>query len=103
MEQRNLLIAIVVSLVIIFGFQFALETFFPEYRPQPTQSDTIAGTDGAPSAPASGPIALPDAGAARQQALGASPRIILDTPVVDGSIALRGGALTRSFHSSLKY
>ena len=93
MEQRNLLLAIVVSLVIIFGFQFALETFFPEYRPQPTQSETTAATGDAPSAPAGGPIALPDAGAARKEALGASPRIVLDTPVVDGSIALRGGRL----------
>lgn len=95
MEQRNLLLAIVLSLAILIGFQFV----FPPAPPS-TQSDAPQTTDGTqpggshvpslstePGAP--GGVAVPSA-PSRDEAIGISPRISIDTKSVTGSIALRG-------------
>jgi YidC/Oxa1 family membrane protein insertase len=100
-EQRNLWIAIAVSVVILLGFQF----FFP-HKPAPQQQTQVSqqqdatgasnsSTDSTsrPSAPggktssASAPVVN------RDQALGESPRIAIDTPRVKGSIRLVGGLI----------
>lgn len=95
MEQRNLLLAIVLSLAILIGFQIV----FPPAPPS-TQSDAPQATDGIqadgshlpslstePGAP--GGVAVPSA-PSREDAIGISPRVSIDTPSVTGSIALRG-------------
>ncbi len=96
MEQRNLLLAIVLSVVILFGFNY----LFPQQplTPQPdpaatseTESPATAGNvPSIPGAPAgSEATAVPS----RDDAIGVSPRVSIDTENLNGSIALRGAVL----------
>ncbi len=108
MDQRNLLLAIAASLVIILGFQFLPEMFglAPDRR-APDQRVEDASAPGAggtvrPQAPGAAPAASGTAPAAssaegmaesREAAITASPRVRIDTPRLRGSIALRGGRI----------
>jgi YidC/Oxa1 family membrane protein insertase len=109
LEQRNLILAIVLSMAVLFGF----EHFFGSKAPDPTQqtAETSAGTSAggssvptpgaAPSAP--GAATTPTAPGAsveqvatetRVKALAAdTDRITIDTPSLNGSIRLKGGRI----------
>jgi YidC/Oxa1 family membrane protein insertase len=99
MEQRNLLLAIALSLTILIGFQFI---FPPAEPPQQPQDQQTAQTDGStPSAPGA---SVPGVGVAptlggvsaapsREEVIGISPRISIQTPRLNGSIALRGARI----------
>ena len=94
MEQRNLLLAIVMSLAILIGFQFVLPP-----APPPTQSDAPQQTTEGSQIPSlstepgtPGGIAVPSA-PSREDAIGISPRISIATDSLTGSIALRGARL----------
>src|SRR4051794_6463313 len=108
MEQRNLLLAIVLSVGILIGFQYLFEKLRPPTPPAPTVPTQTAPAPGtAPSGTAPGTVApstVPGAtttpGAAaptgpetREQALAEQPRVKIDTPRLHGSIALTGGRL----------
>jgi YidC/Oxa1 family membrane protein insertase len=104
MEQRNLLLAIVLSVGILIGFQFLIEHFHltkaPAPTPRPETSAQTATSDTAPqSSPGSaGPQAAPGAPPApavltRATALAEQQRIRINTPRLHGSIALRGGRI----------
>ncbi len=106
-DQKNLVIAIALSLAILLGFQFFYE--LPKVREQAAQQTTqtdltkpiapaAPGTATAPATtPAAGPqspgAVSPTAALDRPAALAESPRIPLDTPSLKGSIALKGGRL----------
>lgn len=94
MEQRNLLLAIVLSLAILIGFQF----LFPPPPPTPQEQQqsqevpdasapTLSTEPGAP-----GGTAVPSA-PSREDAIGVSPRVSIETTAVSGSIALRGARI----------
>jgi YidC/Oxa1 family membrane protein insertase len=111
MEQRNLLIAIVLSVGILIAFQFAFERLRP---PQPAgPSGRTAVTAPATSGPAtqSGPpapaasgnapnvnapgtnapeAASPQSAESREAALAEQPRVKIDTPRLHGSLDLLG-------------
>ncbi|OKH88858.1 membrane protein insertase YidC [Thalassospira sp. TSL5-1] len=99
-EQRNLWIAIAVSVVILVGFQF----LFP-HKPDPQvreaqvreQLDVNKSTAPQPSTSSAAPSAPGGSAAApvanRSEALSTSPRIAIDTPRVKGSIRLVGGLI----------
>ncbi|RCK52297.1 hypothetical protein TH25_07210 [Thalassospira profundimaris] len=99
-EQRNLWIAIAVSVVILVGFQF----LFP-HKPDPQvreaqvreQLDVNKSTAPQPSTSSAAPSAPGGSTAApvenRSEALATSPRIEIDTPRVKGSIRLVGGLI----------
>ena len=91
MEQRNLLLAIVLSLAILIGFQFI---FPPATPPQQTGETT---TEGAPapggSVPTPGGAPGVPAAPVRAEVIGISPRVSIETPRLSGSIALRGARL----------
>src|SRR5882757_6569080 len=104
MDQKNFIVAIVLSVLIIVGWQYA----FPTAKPPVTntaqqQTTTSPGTPAAPQA--SGQPAAPGvagttgaAGAApqivsRKEALERSPRVTFDTPELVGSIALKGARI----------
>lgn len=97
-EQRNLLIAIVLSVLILFGFQW----MFPKAPPPaPTQTETgaPASTSSAPPVPQgasqapAAPAQAPSAAEARASALEATRRIAIRTPKLHGSIAVTGARL----------
>ena len=107
MEQKNLLLAIVLSVGILIGFQFLFERLRPPVPPPspavPTQTapatpspGTAAPgvTPGAPgtTAPATGAAAAPGA-ETREQAIAEQPRVRINTPRLHGSVALTGGRI----------
>ncbi|HVO15836.1 MAG TPA: membrane protein insertase YidC [Alphaproteobacteria bacterium] len=113
-DQRNLILAIVLSVAIIFAFQF----FLPQ-QPKPpaeqTQTQTQPGakpgttTGTAPVTP--GGPALPGQPAgkteavSRSQALTGSERVAIESSHVNGSIALTGGLVDdlvlRTYHQTV--
>ncbi len=119
MDQRNLVLAIVLSIVIMLGYQFvAVPILFPEQleRQQAGEADAPApgavppssDTLGAPTPPGTAGVETPGAaipstaipgteppGAAksRSELLAKTPRVRIETPALRGSISLVGGRI----------
>ena len=102
MEQRNLLIAAVISLAILIGFQVLYEKFHLLTPPPPAPAKTApAPAPASPATPASpapqstaGPnAAVTSGGESREAAIAEQPRIRIDTPRLHGSIALKGARI----------
>src|SRR6185503_9821316 len=104
MDQKNFIVAIVLSVLIIVGWQYV----FPPAKPPVNQQQTAStqnGTapqapSGAPGAPGTQGTAQPGSPAAqpaqivsRAEALARSPRVTFDTPELVGSIALKGARI----------
>ncbi len=114
MDQRNLILAIALSLVILLGFQYFLA---PQLVPEPQEQATEAtpgevppssDTLGAPTLPGiagadtTGPAIpgtavpgaeTPDATKSRAALLAETPRVRIETPALRGSISLAGGRI----------
>ncbi|MES0809849.1 membrane protein insertase YidC [Roseibium sp. SCPC15] len=111
-ENRNTILAIVLSLVVLLGWQYfvagpqlerqqaaleaqqeanaALQATTGGANPDAPQPTATPGTDAtAPAQTAGGQVTF----ASREQALGASDRVIIDTPRLEGSINLQGARL----------
>ncbi|HEV2162041.1 MAG TPA: membrane protein insertase YidC [Stellaceae bacterium] len=108
MDQRNLIIAIAISITILIGFQYFGERFFP--APMPTPPAKTASTANAPAAtpgaPATAPSVVGEAKVApRAQVLASTPRVAIDTPRLVGSINLIGGRIDdltlRTYHETV--
>src|SRR5271169_5256646 len=95
MEQRNLLIAIALSVGILIAFQFVFERLRPPPVPHVgTTETTPAATQATPGAASPG-VSAPKAVAAsaaesRAAAIASQPHVKIDTPRLHGSIALIG-------------
>jgi YidC/Oxa1 family membrane protein insertase len=104
MDQKNFIVAIVLSVLIIMGWQYA----FPPAKPPVNQQQTAStqngtapqaptGQPGAPGSPGAAqpgaPAAQPAQVVSRSEALARSPRVTFDTPELVGSIALKGGRI----------
>lgn len=107
-DNRNMIVAIVLSLVVLLGWQFFIAG--PQLEAQQEAQQAQLAND-AQQAGSSSPVALPagasgqaaapgtDAGTAAQsfvsrtQALAASPRLAIDSPSLSGSINLEGAKL----------
>jgi YidC/Oxa1 family membrane protein insertase len=89
-DQKNLMLAIVLSIAIILGFSLLFPQPVPP-PPAPADTATTATTPGTTTAlpDSAGAVAIVD----RAQALAADPRIRIQAPRVDGSISLRGAKL----------
>lgn len=108
-NNRNMIIAIVLSIVVLFGWQFfvagpQLEQAQKRAEAQQAaqQATTTTATDtgiATPTATGTAPAAVAEGTAAsgtfadRAAALAASPRIKIDTPALSGSVSLTGGRL----------
>jgi YidC/Oxa1 family membrane protein insertase len=96
MEQRNLLIAIALSVGILIGFQFFFQRLHPPVPHPPTEATSPAVSPTAPAASGGAPTAsAPGAAAAKAtesvaQAIAGTPRVDIETPSLHGSIALIG-------------
>jgi YidC/Oxa1 family membrane protein insertase len=97
-NNRNFILAIVLSLVVLFGWQYF---FVPKAKP-PAQTPVATQTEQGPpqpGAPTPGTVAPQPGGGpttttlTREQALAQSPRVAIDTPALKGSIALKGGRI----------
>jgi YidC/Oxa1 family membrane protein insertase len=111
MENKNLILAIALSVVILIGFQLLAEQLLPKPAPQPaptsesTAPAPVAGAPPAaqpgavapqvaqPSAPGVPPPVSEPAGRGRAEVLAATPRVPINTPELHGSIALVGGRI----------
>ena len=103
-DQRNLILAIVVSVAILIGFQFFFDTSRDAdiTSPQQTAGQTAPRSEVAPPPVPGAEQAAPSQRQAvsingvaetREEGLAQSPRIAIDTPSLRGSIALRGGRI----------
>jgi YidC/Oxa1 family membrane protein insertase len=109
-DNRNMLLAIVLSVAVLLGWQYFFALPEAEKQRQLNQRQTTAqqvtppapspsatpSQAGGPSAPVPG-TAPPSAAAGtvepRSAALARSPRLAIDTPAIRGSINLRGGRI----------
>ena len=97
-DQRNLLLAIVLSVAILFGSQMLFGPFIPEPSEQPAPADQAGGTAtvpgvGAPALPGEPAAPAIDPEVARQTSLEDTPRIPIETGLqgpISGSISLLG-------------
>ncbi|MFT0892171.1 membrane protein insertase YidC [Pseudochelatococcus sp. G4_1912] len=109
-DIKNLILAISLSFVILFGWQH----FFAEKALPPAQQTTQSTIPGqSPAIPAVQPQAggavpdgaVPAVTVPREQALMSSSRVAIDTPNILGSIALTGGRIDdislRAYHETV--
>ncbi len=106
-QQKNLILAIVLSMAVVFGWQYFYAG--PKMKEEqdrlkrqqaevqqtqktaPAAQGVVPGvTPGQPAVPGA-PVTA--ATKTRQQALAGSPRVAIDTPSIKGSIALKGGRI----------
>ena len=106
-QQKNLLIAVALTVLIMIGYQLFVMPLFEKPKPPApvqTQTQTAPSTAQSPASPTAAPGSAPAVpGAApsthatapksRAEVLAASPRVRIDTPKLHGSIALVGGHL----------
>ncbi|HUC60752.1 MAG TPA: membrane protein insertase YidC [Alphaproteobacteria bacterium] len=103
MEQRNLILAIVLSIAIVLGFQFLyerprLEQEQAQRQQQASEHETpqaapTAASPNVPSAPGVAPAAKAPAPPSPAEVLAESPRIPIETPNISGTLALKGAKL----------
>jgi YidC/Oxa1 family membrane protein insertase len=96
MEQRNLLIAIVLSVGILIGFQFFFQRLHPPVPHAHTEATAPGTPSTAPTTPTGAPATnAPGAATAKTsetvaQAIAGKPRVDIETPSLRGSISLIG-------------
>lgn len=96
-DNRNLLLALVLSAIVLFGWAYVQESFFPNPQQMAAQTAAPAAQPAAEPAPAAGAPAAPATSGpvtARtlEQAL-AAPRVAIETPRLRGSINLEGARI----------
>lgn len=91
-NQRNMILAIVLSAIVLFGWTALSDRYFPVAKPPVTKIE--GGKEQVLPQPGAGPVAE-TAGAIRARAvvLRDTPRIAIDTPKIAGSINLKGARI----------
>ena len=103
-NNRNFLLALVLSVLVLFGWQafFApkpvplpQQTVEQQIQTAPVQPGAPQPGVGQPSAPAGVPVApaLAPIAMSREAVIAATPRIPIDTPSLRGTLALKGGTI----------
>lgn len=83
-EHRNIILAVVLSAIVLIGWSYLSERYFPAPKPPVTQAASTPASPLAPTATAA--PAVQPVGAA----LASAPRVKIDTPRLKGSINLQG-------------
>ncbi|HEX8571505.1 MAG TPA: membrane protein insertase YidC [Allosphingosinicella sp.] len=91
-DHRNMILAIVLSAIVLIGWSFVSEQFFPTARPPATKvvdgkSVPLPQPKADPAADA--PVAVRD----RSEVLRTTPRVRIETPHLAGSINLKGARI----------
>lgn len=91
-DKKNILIAALLTIAILFGWPYVSSHFFPPAQPPAT---VIKGGEQQPLPKPQADPALDSATAVRDrgQVLRESPRVAIDTPKLKGSIALQGARI----------
>ena len=97
-DNKNFILAIVLSMAIIFGWQYFYAGPLAEKQAKlAAQQQTVTTTTTGGQAPATAGGTAPGATAAaamtRDEALKAGPRVVIETPFVSGSINLKGARI----------
>src|SRR5262245_63000456 len=105
-DPKNTLLAIVLSALVLIGWQFYFGLPQMEKQKQAQQQQQSQQQPGAPPAPgaptqqapgtappAPGQPGAPTQTMTRESALAASPRVRIETPTISGSIALKGARI----------
>ncbi len=96
-DNRNMIIAVLLSALVLIGWTFASEKYFP--APKPVKPAAVATEAATAAAPVDTPIVaggtVPAVNAVatiadRAKVIAASPRVAIDTPRLKGSINLKG-------------
>ena len=88
-DSKNFIIAIALSAIVLFGWTWAAERYFPTAK-APAATVEQGQAQPAPVAVGQAPAAAPSTLKNRSAVLGASPRIAIVTPSLKGSINLKG-------------
>jgi YidC/Oxa1 family membrane protein insertase len=88
-DNRNMILAIVLSAIVLLSWGFLSERFLPTAEPQTQQVDK-GKVEPLPQPQASPATNAPQAIRAREVVLGETPRVRIDTPSLQGSINLKG-------------
>ncbi|MCC6470534.1 MAG: membrane protein insertase YidC, partial [Alphaproteobacteria bacterium] len=102
MDQKNLFVAIALSIAIVLGFHYLYDRPRVQQQQQQQQQQQAQTTPAAPTAPGANapapgavpgtaPAASPAAARDRDQVIGETKRVKIDSPRLLGSIALTGG------------
>ncbi|MDE2364819.1 MAG: membrane protein insertase YidC [Hyphomicrobiales bacterium] len=103
-DTKNLFLAIGLSILVLVGWQyFFAAPKLEKQRAEIAQQQSLPQRPGAESeavapapqgaGPSTAPTSAPTAARTREDALAASPRVAIDTPSVEGSIALKGARI----------
>jgi len=91
-DHRNMILAIVLSAIVLFGWSFATERWLPTANEPSTK--IVEGKQVAVPKPGADPTAdAPRAIRNREVVLRETPRVVIDTPSLHGSINLRGARI----------
>ena len=107
-DNKNLLMAIVLSLAVLIGWNYFFGSPMLDRQKQAQQAPTTSTSSGSPTVPSPSPqggqpgtpapSTVPGTAAtpvveSRDAALGRSPRIRVETPALSGTISLKGGRI----------
>ena len=91
-DRRNFILFAVIAAVILIGWQWGQHRFFPAANPPATQ--VVNGKSRPVANPGADPTAdSPAATRSRAVVLAESPRVVIDTPALHGSINLKGARI----------
>ena len=89
-NNRNMILAVVLSALILLGWTWAANKYFPASNPPSTKVENGK----AQPLPQAQPVpTTPAANRSRAAVLGATPRVRIDTPSLQGSLNLKGAQI----------
>ena len=90
-DNKNMVLAIVLSVLVLVGWSFVAEKFFPSPKARPAAEKSAPAT-AAPQIPGATTLTA-TALHPRSQVLASTPRVKIDTPALRGSINLKGARI----------
>ncbi|GLS88480.1 membrane protein insertase YidC [Cypionkella aquatica] len=104
-QNKNLILATVLSFLVILGWFVAGPMLFPQWFPAETQAPLTAVSDDAAATPDPGTTA-PAGAVASTEPLPESPRLTIDTPKLSGAISMLGGRFDdlslKTYHETIE-